>query len=380
MKVLLQYDYPPSPGGLATQGQLLQQGLVDLGVDALSVNLENESEKEWYYQWFRPDIVLGVGFWGHTPELVLHPERHGVLPVPWLVADGFIANYQEKLAELPLILLTSNWVRDTYVRDGIPGANLEVLPVGCDTSAFQPRARSDPKVQTIRKTLGITDEQIMILTVGGDAASKGAREVMRALALLGDDVPDYRYVCKVWPQQRTTDQNQRDLFLARELGIEHRIVFTTSRNSRDFMPYLLSACDIYAAPSRLEGFGMIQVEANACGKPVVALDAMAFKDTMVHGETAYLAKVAAENKRGSAILGPAQGFEEGHQVVFPYERTVDFRASVEDLSVHLRRLMTSPDERARLGSNGRRRVVEKYDYQVVTKQFLEIVARRLNIQ
>jgi glycosyltransferase involved in cell wall biosynthesis len=30
------------------------------------------------------------------------------------------------------------------------------------------------------------------------------------------------------------------------------------------MPYLLSACDIYAAPSRLEGFGMIQVEANAC--------------------------------------------------------------------------------------------------------------------
>lgn len=379
MKVLLQYDYPPSPGGLATQGQLLQQGLADLGVEAFSVNLENESEKEWYYRWLRPDIVLGVGYWGHTPELVLHPERHGLLPVPWLVADGFIANYQSKLAELPLILLTSNWVRETYMRDGIPGANLEVLPVGCDTSAFSPRARTCPKVQAIRRSLGITDEQLMILTVGGDAASKGAREVMRALALLGDDVPDYRYVCKVWPQERTTAQSQKDLALAQELGIEKRVIFATSRNSRNYMPYLLAACDIYAAPSRLEGFGMIQVEANACGKPVVAINAMAFKDTMIHGETAYLAGVAVENKMGSALLGPAQGFEEGHRVVFPYERTVDFRASVEDLSAHLRLLMTSPDERERLGVNGRKHVVEKFDYQVVAKQFINIVGRRLHV-
>lgn len=379
MKVLLQYDYPPSPGGLATQGQLLQQGLVDLGVAAHSVNLENESEKEWYYQWFQPDIVLGVGYWGHTPELVLHPKRHGLLPVPWLVADGFIANYQDILAELPLIFLTSNWVRETYMRDGIPGANLEVLPVGCDTNAFLPRARTDPKVRAIRRSLGVTDEQIMILTVGGDAASKGAREVMRALALLGDDVPDYRYVCKVWPQDRTTAQNQKDLILAKELGIEERVIFTTSRNSRNFMPYLLAACDIYAAPSRLEGFGMIQVEANACGKPVVAINAMAFKDTMIHGETAYLAEVAIENKMGSALLGPAQGFEEGHRVVFPYERTVDFRASVEDLSAHLGLLLSSPDERARLGSNGRKHVVKKFDYEVVTKQFIDIVGRRLSI-
>lgn len=379
MKVLLQYDYPASPGGLATQGQLLLQGLADLGVEALAVNLENESEKEWYYRWFQPDLVLGVGFWGHTPELVLHPKRHGRLPVPWLVADGFIANYQDKLAELPLILLTSNWVRETYIRDGIPGTNLEVLPVGCDTESFAPRSRHDPKVQAIRASLGISEQQIMILTVGGDAASKGAREVMRALALLGDDVPDYRYVCKVWPQQRTTEQSQKDLILAQELGIEKRVIFTESRNSRNFMPYLLAACDIYAAPSRLEGFGMIQVEANACGKPVIAIDAMAFKDTMVHGETAYLAEVATENKVGSTILGPAQGFEEGHRVVFPYERTVDFRASVEDVSVHLKRLMTSPDERERLGKNGRKHVTERFAYQIVTKQFLEIIGRRLSL-
>ena len=51
-------------------------------------------------------------------------------PVPWLVADGYVANYQEVLNQLPLILVTSTWVKDIYVRDGIAEDRIEVLPVG----------------------------------------------------------------------------------------------------------------------------------------------------------------------------------------------------------------------------------------------------------
>lgn len=379
MKVLLLFDYPPSPGGLATQGALLYRGLLEMGVDAHAVHYESAQEKEWYYRWFEPDIVLGVGYWGYTPDLVLHPQRFGVQAVPWLVADGYVANYHKTLNELPLILVTSHWVRETYMRDGISGDNIEVLPVGCDTDTFCPRERSDPKVQAVREALGVSDDQVMILTVGGDAASKGGREIMKALAQIDREAPDYKYVCKVWPQQRTINQNRLDAELSTTLGIEKSVVYSTSRNSREFMPYLLAACDIYAAPSRLEGFGMIQVEANACEKPVIAIDAMAFKDTMIHGETAYLASVAYENKIAEATLGVDQGFEEGHRVVFPYLRTADFRASVQDLAVHLVKLMNDPADRARLGANGRQRAVEKYDYRVVAKQFVEIVKRKLNI-
>ncbi len=53
------------------------------------------------------------------------------------------------------------------------------------------------------------------------------------------------------------------------LGIEKNVTYTTNTISRNFMPYLFGACDIYAAPSRLEGFGMPQVEAGACEKPVI---------------------------------------------------------------------------------------------------------------
>ena len=68
MKVLVLFDYPSCTGGLATQGSLLYRGLQELGIDVFPVNFESAQEKEWYYRWFEPDVVLGVGYWGHPPH------------------------------------------------------------------------------------------------------------------------------------------------------------------------------------------------------------------------------------------------------------------------------------------------------------------------
>lgn len=380
VKVLCLYDYPPAPGGLATQGDLLYKGLVHLGVEAKSVHFESAQEKEWYYRWFEPDIVVGVGYWGHMPHLVLHPQRYGARAVPWLVADGYIANYHDVLNALPLILVTSTWVKETYIRDGVKGDNIEVLPVGIDTDSFCPHDPKDAKVSTVREALGVAPDQVMILTVGGDAASKGAQEVMQALAMIDTKAPDWKYVCKVWPQPRTMEQNMRDLQLASELGIEKNVVYTTNVVSRNFMPYLVAACDIYAAPSRLEGFGMIQVEANACGKPVVGINAMGMLDTMVHGETALLAGVAQHIVVSEAVVGEESGYKPGHRVTFQTPRTVDYRASVGDIAEHLLTLMKDPAKRKRMGEAGRRRAVERYDYRVVAKRFVELVRTRMGIK
>ncbi|MBN1342598.1 MAG: glycosyltransferase family 4 protein [Phycisphaerae bacterium] len=379
MKVLVMYDYPPSPGGLATQGDLLYKGLLSIGVEAHAVHFESAQEKEWYYRWFAPDIAVGVGYWGHTPNLVLHPQRYGIQTVPWLVADGFIGNYHETLNALPLILVTSDWVKQTYIRDGIDGENIEVLPVGCDTDSFIPRDPSDPKVFQVREALGVSPDDLMILTVGGDASSKGAQEVMQALAINDREAPPWRYICKVWPQPRTIQQNLQDLQLATQLGIGTKVTYTTNVVSRNFMPYLLASCDIYAAPSRLEGFGMPQVEAGACGKPVIGIKAMAMLDTLVHGETAFLAGVAQEIRIGEVTLGEESGYEPGHRVVFDTFRTADYRASVHDIANYMMDLMRDPDLRLRMGQAGRRRVVENYDYRVVARRFVELVSSHLGI-
>jgi len=380
MKILVLYDYPPPPGGLATQGDLLYKGLLAVGVEAHAAHIESAVEKEWYYKWFKPDVAVGVGYWGMTPHIVLQAQQCGVVPVPWLVADGYIANYRDVLSALPLLLVTSNWVKEIYIRDGVRGDHIEVLPVGCDTDTFVPHAPEEPRVQAVREILGVEPGQLMILTVGGDAASKGAREVMEALASLKDQVPDWRYVCKVWSQPRTVVQNSLDMDLIQTLGFSKRVIFSPGRASRNFMPYMISACDVYAAPSRLEGFGMAQVEAGACGKPVIGIRAMAMLDTLVHGETALLAGVEQEIRVSETVAGEEAGFEPGHKVQFAQPRVVDYRASVKDIAEHLRALLNEPALRNKMGEAGRKRAVEKYDYRVVARQLVTLLQNKLGIQ
>ena len=345
----------------------------------IAAHFESAQEKEWYYRWFEPDVVVGVGYWGHTPQLVLHPQRYGAQAVPWLVADGYIANYQEVLNALPLILVTSNWVKEMYVRDGINANIIEVLPVGCNTDSFIPFSRYDPKILAVREALGISPDQLMILTVGGDAASKGAQEVMQALALIDAKAPDWKYVCKVWPQPRTKNQNLADLELATQLGIQKNVTYATNTISRTFMPYLIGACDIYAAPSRLEGFGMPQVEAGACEKPVISIKAMGMLDTLIHKETALLAKVARKIAVSEVILGDESGFENQHKMIFNVPRTVDYRANVQDIAKYLMILMQDAELREKMGKAGRKRVVANFDYRIVAKRFVQIMNDKLGI-
>jgi glycosyltransferase involved in cell wall biosynthesis len=276
-------------------------------------------------------------------------------------------------------MVTSNWVKEMYVRDGINGDIIEVLPVGCDTDAFTPCSKDDPKILAVRESLGVSPDQIMILTVGGDAASKGAHEVMQALAIIDTKAPDWKYVCKVWPQPRTKFQNLDDLELATHLGIEKNVTYTTSIISRNFMPYLIGACNIYAAPSRLEGFGMPQVEAGACGKPVIGIKAMGMLDTLVHGETSFLASVAQKIIVNEVILGDESGFEDNHRVAFKDPRIIDYRASVHDIANYLMDLMTDVALREKMGKAARKRIVENFDYRVVAKRFVQIINKKLGI-
>jgi Glycosyltransferase len=220
----------------------------------------------------------------------------------------------------------------------------------------------------------------MILTVGGDAASKGAQEVMQALAIIDTKAPDWKYVCKVWPQPRTKIQNLADLEMATKLGIEKNVTYATSTISRNFMPYLFGACDIYAAPSRLEGFGMPQVEAGACGKPVIGIKAMGMLDTLIHGKTAFLAKVAQKITVNEVMLGYESGFEDEHRVIFKVPRTIDYRASVHDIANYLMDLMTDATLREKMGKAARKHIVKNFDYRIVAKRFIQIMNEKLGIR
>ncbi|MHB0999026.1 MAG: glycosyltransferase family 4 protein [Armatimonadota bacterium] len=377
MKILMLYEYPAQPAGLATQGDLLYKGLKEIGIDSLPAPISGSLQKECLYQCYRPDVAIGVGWWGQVPELVIHPSRLGVHPVPWLVADGWVANYQKELNALPLIMTTSKWVSEAYARDGVSPDRMVVQPIGCDTESFVPISQKHPKVQAVRNSLGVKDDEKLILTIGGDGASKGSREMMAALAKINSQFPKWKYVCKVWRQERTSTQNDLDMKLAEELGIRNKVLYIDGVLSREFMPYLYNACDIYAGPSRQEGFGMPHVEAQACGKPVLSVDAMGIKETVLHGETGFLAGVSEWIAIDEGTVGPEGGYPEKITIKFDEPKVIAVRANVDDLAEYALRLLTDDFFAARLGTAARAHVCRNFGYLDMARRVVSLINERV---
>ncbi len=380
MKILTLYAYPPEPDGLSQQGHLLYKGFLENGIDARPCHLDGGLQKEWLYKNFKPDVVVGVGYWGNAPQLILHPEQHNMKPVPWLLSDGWVANYHDVFNRMPLMFATSNWVKQMFKRDGVDTDNMHVIPVGCDPGEFRPISNDDAGVKAVRDMLGIKDDEMMILTAGGDVTSKGAQEMFKALAKIGDKFTNWKYVCKSWPSDNARMHHMDEIRVIRELGLDRdRFIFADGCFSREFMPYLLNAADIYAAPSRIEGFGMIQVEAMLCGKPVISIDAMGCKDTIVHGKTGFLARVAEEVKLMEEWVYPWMGFEKRMTIQFNEPKTFGLRADVDELADYTHRLLADDDLRLRMGRQAREHAADKFYYKNVAKSMADIITEKLNL-
>lgn len=378
MKSVILYAYPPEPDGLSMQGDMLYRGMKNAGEQVLPCHFASDFQKECIYKYFKPDVAIGIGYWGHSPELVFHTEHHGVKPVPWFVADGWVANYHKELSELPLVFTTSEWVKNTYKRDGVNTKNFEIAHIGVEPDLFKPIPKSDPRVRAVRRMLGVKDNEAMVLTIGGDATSKGAQEVLRALKKIDKEFKNWKYVMKAWDEDTASGHYKDELRLIDELGdSKDKVEYLFGGFSWDFMPILLNACDIYAAPSRLEGFGMIQVEAQACGKPVVSINEMGPKETILHGKTGFLAKVGEVVTLTEERAYKHMGFETERTIVFNEPKIFGYRADIDDLANYLLKLMKDPKLREDMGKAARKHAVENFEYQKLAKNMADIIKKRL---
>ena len=380
MKSLILYTYPPEPDGLSMQGHMLYLGMKQNGEDAMPCHLSSEFQKEWIYKYYKPDVAIGVGYWNYTPDIILHPQKFGVTPVPWLVADGWVANYQKNLSELPLVLVTSEWVKKTYARDGVDTKNFEVAHIGFDMELFKPIPKTDDRIKTIRKMLGVADDELMILTVGGDVTSKGAQEMFQALKIVDENFKNWKYICKVWGGASADDHYEDEMKLIEELGeSKDKVKYLEGSLSPEFMPLLINACDIYAAPSRLEGFGMIQVEAQACGKPVISINEMGPKELIKHGETGFLASVSETVELNEEWAYADMGFEEDHKIQFEKPKIFAYRANISELAEYLTILLNDEKKRAEIGEAGRKHAINNFEYRDKTRHIASLIKERLKL-
>ncbi len=378
MKIAVFHAYPPEPDGLSIQGYLLYKGLKELGVDVMPCHYQPSFQKQWVLDAYKPDVAIGIGCWTYAPDIIFSPQRAGAIAVPWFVANGWVANYHKELSSLPLAFVTSRWVRETYARDGVDVTNYEVLPIGFDPAEIHPVSRDDPKIEKLRRMLGIQPHEKMILTIGGDVTSKGAQEMFQALAEIDKEFKEWKYVLKTWECESAEVHGREEDELIEKLGLDRgKIIYLSGAFSHDFMSYLLSACDIYAAPSRLEGFGMIQMEAEACGKPVISINVGGPADTIIHGETGFLAEVASTVELKEEWAYEYMGFDADHKIVFDQPKILAYRASVPDLVKYTKRLLQDDELRLKMGQAARQHALANFQYKDVAKKALNMIQEKL---
>jgi phosphatidylinositol alpha-1,6-mannosyltransferase len=169
---------------------------------------------------------------------------------------------------------------------GVPAERVHVVHPGCDTDQFHAPTGAERAAK--RTALGV-DDRFVLLTVGNLVERKGHDTVMHAVARLRERIPNILYIVAGTGRHHATLQG-----LVEDLGIAGCVRFL-GRVSNDELPALYGACDAFVMPSRfresdhdVEGFGIVYVEAGACGCPVIGGRSGGVEDAVLDERTGLL--------------------------------------------------------------------------------------------
>src|SRR2546425_1632 len=207
--------------------------------------------------------------------------------------------------------------------------DVAAIPPGVDTQRFVPVPEQERPV--IRRSLGLPEDGPLVVNVGRLVPRKGADVLIEAVARLRFTHPDLTLAVAGAGRDR-----QRLERLATRRRAPVRFL---GRVADDRLPALYACADVFAAPNparwgglEQEGFGIVFVEAAACGIPQVAGESGGAPEAVVHGETGLL---------------------------------VERPGIPSEVASALERLIGDPAERHRLGQQSRRRAVDLFAYDVL---------------
>ncbi|PYV69438.1 MAG: glycosyltransferase [Acidobacteria bacterium] len=233
----------------------------------------------------RPDLII-------TTHVNFTPIAHWLkksFKIPFIALGHGVEVWQiqsirvrRALRSADRLLAVSEFTRKRMANAlSISSNAIEMLPNTFDMQKFE----LGPKPHFLLKRYGLRHDQPVILTVARLSSVeqyKGYDQVLRALPAVKRVLPDVRYILG----GRGPDRS-RVLQLISELGVTDSVILA------GYIPdYELSSfynlCDVFAMPSRGEGFGIVFLEALACGKPVIAGNTDGSVDAALNGRLGVL--------------------------------------------------------------------------------------------
>ncbi len=178
-----------------------------------------------------------------------------------------------------LIIALTPVVRDELVSHvGVDPARIRVIPNGVDTAAFRP----PPSRHEARRTLApavaeLPQDAVALLFAGYEFDRKGLAQIIQAMARLGDRR------LHLWVAGSAEQGPYRRL--SERAGVAERVRFVG--HQADMAP-LFQAADAFVLPTSYEPFGLVLIEALACGTPVITSRIAGMAGWMQDGEQGLL--------------------------------------------------------------------------------------------
>ena len=165
-----------------------------------------------------------------------------------------------------------------------PG-RVATVPCGVDLTEFSPGSRA-----RARRTLGIDDDEFVVLQLGRLVPRKGIDNVIRAVACMRPGLRVRLLVVggdSAEPDERATPEIARLRALAQRCGIDHRVTFTGHRQGTALRDCYVSS-DVFVSTPWYEPFGITPLEAMACARPVIGSAVGGIKFSVVDEVTGFL--------------------------------------------------------------------------------------------